>query len=81
MRVNQKHQWASGRVSEHPVIVIDTSRTPVGNWATLALSADASINAVPPIRSATWDAAQEAHARMTELVRAMLASRAPVPGE
>jgi hypothetical protein len=42
-RINDTHAWAIHRISDDPVVVVDTARTPLGDWATIPLTRDGEI--------------------------------------
>lgn len=67
--------WLLDRICDDPVVVIDTARTPAGDWATVVITRDEALSQIEPLSSPTWPAAQEAHARMIRMVCDNLAAR------
>lgn len=68
-----QHPFRSGRIWDDPVVVVDTTWSyPRGCWVTLAISPEARLASLQPIRSDSWMAAEEAHLEMTRLCFEML---------
>jgi hypothetical protein len=52
-RINEMGRWAMHRISDDPVVVVDTARTPLGDWATIPLTRDSELEALGVMRSSS----------------------------
>ena len=66
--------FRSGRVSEDPVVVVDTSWSYLHHcWVTLAYSPDIDVTSIAPIHSASWIKALRTHEDVIDELQTLLA--------